>query len=85
VLPSFCCLNLFSLNLLSNGVVNDIELRPMRITDAIDPLFGRLVEGVAAKTLARHASAHSTHEGWRLFHNTAARCADDEQKGQHNC
>ena len=80
MLHRFCCLNLFS-----NGFVKDIGLRPMRITDAIEHLFGRLVEGVAAKTLARHASAHSTHEGWRLFHNTAARCADDEQKGQHNC
>jgi hypothetical protein len=54
----------------------------MRITDAIDPLFGRFVEGVAAKTLARHASAHSTHEGWRLFHNTAARCPDAEHQPQ---
>ena len=57
MLPSFCCLNLFSLNLLSNGVVNDIELRPMRITDAIDPLFGRFVEGVAATTEAARVEA----------------------------
>jgi hypothetical protein len=73
------------LNLFSNGVVNDIALRPMRFTDAVEHHFGRLVEGVAAKTLARHASAHSTHEGWRLSHNTAARCSDDEQKSQHKC
>jgi hypothetical protein len=73
------------LNLCSNVFVNDIGLRRLRITDAIEHLFGRLVEGVAAKTLARHASAHSTHEGWRLFHNTAACCSDDEQKRQHNC
>ncbi len=80
MLLSLCCLNLFS-----NGFVNDIGLRPMRITDAIDHLFGRLVGGVAAKTLARHASAHSTHECWRLFHNTAASCSDDEQNSQHKC
>ena len=55
------------MNLFSNGVVQDIALRPMRITDAIDPLFGRFVEGVAAKTLARHASAHSTQEAGDSF------------------
>ncbi len=77
---SFCYLNLFS-----QDFVSDIGLRPMRIIDAIEHLFGRFVEGVAAKTLARHASAHLTHEGWRLSHNTADRCSDDEQKSQQKC
>ena len=49
---SLCRLNLFS-----NGVVQDIALRPMRITDAIDPLFGRFVEGVAATTEAARVEA----------------------------
>ena len=78
VLLIFCCLHLFS-----KFFVKDVGLRPMRRAEAIDHR-GRLVEGVAAKTLAHHASAQSTRKAGDSP-TTVASWSDEEQKTQHKC
>ena len=60
---SFCFL--FCCDVASEILVQGYVRRPNRLTHAIDPLIGR--ELVAAKGLARQASAHSTQEAGDSF------------------
>ena len=81
---SVCFLNIFS-----NGSVNDIARRPMRITDAIehlthavDAFFGLAVQRFAAKRLPRQAFAHSKRKAGDFSTTTAAGCSIDEDEPQ---